>query len=977
MASSHDYRDDATMNNLPKIASDSSPLISRSVKSPDNETVVKTPVGSRLDEHGSSETAAKTPIASVFEQCPDETRQFTHVVNTEDYTEPKLPYSQMEHAPPSDITEPKLPYSMNNENSNQRHSIGSSGCMAQDVTQPKGFYGNNSSGATDDVAFNSQPAAQGNNFHDVPVNGNECSESTHEPKISRQITINTSGDTHIYTLTNDGKPEKQRITTDLQRRLREHAQVFAGHFKSPVELQKALKYVSLEVSTTFQRASLDLKDAAHPSRKALEKMFERPHGDVVIDDLFKKAEESAMRDAQRVGAAAHNYIKKHGHTLGVVGHPGIGKTTLSQILTQKVLQGTMCPEVEYLVVIKVNSLDLKRKYNNALEFLLTSCLPDFQHSQEVDRLLLEELQNNPKVMIIIDGIDEANVSLSSEVGNCNLYGRHTGEVILKNILQGNFFPFAYKVVVGRVRQFFQLSPNYRPKFVLEVNGFTLDSQKDICHQICGLQAAAVIQYLHEHPNIASYCYVPVNCIITMETLRRSLLSTEQLHIQSTTHVFTISFKTYLDSDHIQPSGDVRQSSYIAHLAWNGFIERKYIFSCEDYGRVDLSEESANAFLSIHVDNKQIRSRHQLDSPSCFSHLTLQEYHAARFGILYMPVDEFKKHEETFCSAHGIVVTQFMFGMCNRTVFDEVSQIPSYHQVTDYEAKKKILIEMAMSNFQQVFVNDSVETPKLLQVCGWLYEANNPEITSAVCSTTIPDSLNISGLLLPSDAASLAFFLQNLYGTHKLNLGTEFSNIRFGDNALSTLLNGIKECRNIKVSQFHASKSPVTDAVVKDLNECIAGGLDALTLELWDLSDNHLQSLTEAITKSQNKIPAVNFSHTKISETGAKHFAKCISNIEGAKLIGCDINGVGAGYLAEGLRCPISSLNLQDNPIGDLGASKLAPHLDHFKELLLERCGIGPKGAETFGDYAANLQTPMEHFNISCNKIQDEGLSKTS
>uniref|UniRef100_F6RG58 Uncharacterized protein n=3 Tax=Ciona intestinalis TaxID=7719 RepID=F6RG58_CIOIN len=269
MASSHDYRDDATMNNLPKIASDSSPLISRSVKSPDNETVVKTPVGSRLDEHGSSETAAKTPIASVFEQCPDETRQFTHVVNTEDYTEPKLPYSQMEHAPPSDITEPKLPYSMNNENSNQRHSIGSSGCMAQDVTQPKGFYGNNSSGATDDVAFNSQPAAQGNNFHDVPVNGNECSESTHEPKISRQITINTSGDTHIYTLTNDGKPEKQRITTDLQRRLREHAQVFAGHFKSPVELQKALKYVSLEVSTTFQRASLDLKDAAHPSRKAL------------------------------------------------------------------------------------------------------------------------------------------------------------------------------------------------------------------------------------------------------------------------------------------------------------------------------------------------------------------------------------------------------------------------------------------------------------------------------------------------------------------------------------------------------------------------------------------------------------------------------------------------------------------------------------------------------------------------------------
>jgi len=190
-------------------------------------------------------------------------------------------------------------------------------------------------------------------------------------------------------------------------------------------------------------------------RKDVVNIFSENPLDIVTHELiFKEAEHHALESASRctTAEAKLKHILRYGNLVFISGQAGIGKSTLSKVLAQEMLNPEFrLYQADFVFFIRFRDLD----YQNDLDLLqfLTVSAPFISNIAIQDKkTILQHLETNKNVYIVLDGLDEANLDLKLKCPNCSIISKAKAATFIQNLLSGRLLPQSKKIVTSRPHQ---------------------------------------------------------------------------------------------------------------------------------------------------------------------------------------------------------------------------------------------------------------------------------------------------------------------------------------------------------------------------------------------------------------------------------------------------------------------------------------------------------------------------------------------
>ena len=501
----------------------------------------------------------------------------------------------------------------------------------------------------------------------------------------------------------------------------------------------------------------------HTRNEFVKLKWNEPSGDIQVKDLFKKATEYAY-DFKN---GEFNIIQSN--IVGIIGQPGVGKTTLTKEILRQIVYNDLF-EAKYVFFLKLRDCSYDEK-TDLLTFLTSNSIPlQFGDIENRRRLVLDELDKNNDVVIILDGFDEATIKNIKK--NSNQYRCELPEVFIRGLLRGNILPNSKKLITSRPKQFYDLSSEFRPNFVVSLTGIDREAQRQLCQYICEAKSDEVFQSVCDQPDLISYCFVPVLCTLLMHCMK-ILQFTPGCNIPKTiSNVFVWVLSLFLNgtSHCSSKETDVEgiPKDYLKHLgklAWELFRENKYYFELKRLETVGFRKSERLGF----VDTTLVFTGKQAfmlgGSPKkmmYFTHLLWEELLVAMYFLFFTSPKEFEQQhlsgEINLKEGRMEMVTKFLFGLCNdesvKTLNDNfLLHFPSQH----IEMLKKWALNQ-LENFDE---NNKSNLFKCLPILGWAHELNDQEFSCAIAGSMI-DDLTINGLIHPIDIS----VLESLFNARK-------------------------------------------------------------------------------------------------------------------------------------------------------------------------------------------------------------------
>ena len=511
----------------------------------------------------------------------------------------------------------------------------------------------------------------------------------------------------------------------------------------------------------------------------------------------------------RNAAAEEKYITTHGNWVGISGQAGIGKTTLTKQLLEKVLKKEML-DIDFLFYVSLNKVDYEVKMS-VLQFLLTNLDSCWEHDCDLDKEILKRLEESDNVMIIFDGLDEATIEPGKQCPNANIYVERKPEILLKNILNGNILRKAKKLITSRPRQMLELQEQYRPHCIVDVLGINLEAQRQISNDICGDDSEKVLEELLNHPELLAQCYVPIMCIFTVYWLHQKQLHPDKtITFPSVTNIMLNMLETF--AEHGIAKCEEFELEKLSKLAWEGLRHKKYEFSENEIKESKLKKESLNTLLTTGAKAKTQLRLLNVQKITYFSHLILQEFFSAAYLILFLSLSEFEKviSHKNKQLGNLDVVKNFIFGMCNTTTHKHLIALESSlcPDISNFNKKKSFL-----EQFVCKYARDSTfnKFSNYLEVCTMLYEMHDRELTKKVVER-FPKKWEISSKnnMFPHDVGSLFYALQERQKLLKL----EINNPTFVGDSFGRFMSKIAVMpKCIKVSNGEL-KFKISDILIK-------------------------------------------------------------------------------------------------------------------------------------------------------------------
>ena len=529
-----------------------------------------------------------------------------------------------------------------------------------------------------------------------------------------------------------------------------------------------VKIAPLQISSRPRNMEqLDLSGHFH-YRKDVVRIYSEELSDVIpYEQIFEEAERKAKKHAKGccTEEAKTEHILRYANVVLISGQAGIGKSTLSKLLVEKML-GPNDPlyQAEFVFFIRFRDLDYKQNYD-LLEFLTNSASFISSISSEDRTKIIQHLKASGNVCIIMDGLDEAAIDLKMNYSNINSASHTTAAAFIHHLLSGRLLPRAKKLVTSRPRQLMQLQDDddYSSTLYLNLLGLNDEARSQICSDLCRDDPAKrdrILSRINSRPDLKSLCYVPITCILIM----MSFYSTDLLkrNLDTLTAILVYAVENWF----LKKLKGKFQIRKIAVLAYKGFLENRFSFREHHLKIENINFENTTAFLFNNIKFELLQGK----AKTYFAHLMWQEFFVAVKLRLYSNKEEIQKIVPALESDKFEMVARFLFGLCNKQTLDElldcVEDEELYTEADREECEeilKKFVIEKLQRHRDPAF---KLSWPQdrnpyyrsIVPVMGWLYEMDNDNFTKeAAC--WLRDEIEINGEIHPGDIVSVNHILR--------------------------------------------------------------------------------------------------------------------------------------------------------------------------------------------------------------------------
>ena len=632
----------------------------------------------------------------------------------------------------------------------------------------------------------------------------------------------------------------------------------------------------------------------------------------------------------------------------VVGRPGIGKTSLStQILRLWASGKAFIANFEVVFLVKF------RRLNDIAELSLRDLLAHAETVNPLDHAVWKLVQEkSTKVLLIFDALDE--YSRKEDIIPQNDGPTHHSDVEKKMPV----YALYNKLTAGELLRGASILTTTRPKAVkyvahvnfqrtLEIRGFTSKNVEDYVQRFskgCTGAKEEIWGHIKSNANLFSLCYIPVNCFLVCHCLLQIFLSRSSQQLPTKiTDVYQMIVKMVFFNHNREswPPGELKKFketpmyepfenfpeelqeplNRLGKIAFKGIKEGTLLFESREVKGL----EGCGLLLKL----PEVQSQQALnDSPKsqfCFTHLTVQEFFAAK----YLVDTESSEKIGEFVHNHindgtWQVVLQFVAGLLKSSSDIFIKLLP---ELTEKE-------ENPASSEQKTLTSWPARKDKALalQVCKCLYE-QQPVLQNKIEKIKFNAVEFIRCSLAPIDVAAVLHFLEN---------AKEVLYIDLFNNALGDLgANEVKKFivnRERKLKCLNLIANNLTDNAAKDLGEALKHSnckLKSLYLGDNNFTDNAAKDLGEALKHSNCKLESLKLGGNNFTDKAAKDLGEALKQ-SNCKLKSLDLGGNNftdnaAKDLGEALKhsnCKLESLYLGGNNFTDNAAKDLAEALKH-------------------------------------------------
>ena len=739
------------------------------------------------------------------------------------------------------------------------------------------------------------------------------------------------------------------------------------------------------------------------------------HVEIVEGRAFHKfAEESRSEQLQEYPPDAKDCtFEKPGDILDenhknvlVVGRPGIGKTSFSTKLLRLWASGEAFNGDEHFNVVFL--LKFRRFNSDNANLSLRDLIARSETVHSLDDAVWDFIKQEPsKVMLIFDGLDEYSRKKDIEAQEDDLTYKNCVEekmpvsVLYNKLAEGKLFPGASILTTTRPTAV-KCVRHVRFQRTVEIRGFTSDDVKEYVENFSrGYPQATekMWEHIKSNINLFSFCYIPMNCFLICHCLLHIILSeSSQALPTKMTDIYKVTVKMFLlshnregfspeelarlKSTHMdEPFDNLPEKlqkvvSSLGEIAFKGIKEGRLLFeSSEVSGLEDCG------LLHKLPDLK----RKALDAPSksqfCFTHLTVQEFFAAKRLV----DTKTKKKIKRFVRNHindgtWQVVLQFAAGLLKSSLRSHI-----FIKLLPESTKKKENPSSSEPKTLTSWPATKEDKHLAVQVCKCLYEINDEQQQPVLQNKIEKIKFNAvdfsSCSLAPIDVAAVLHFLET---------AEEVLHINLYHNSLGDLgANEVKKFivhRGRKLQSLELSFNDFTDSAAKDFAPALKHSnckLESLYLSGSEFTDNAAKDFAAALKHSNCKLESLYLGDNKFTDNAAKDFAAALKHsnckLESLYLGGNGFTDNAAKDFATALEnsnCKLESLGLGYNDFTEDAAKDFAAALKHsnckLESLHLNHNKFTDNAAKHFAAALKHSNCKLESLYLRYNKFTTEG-----
>ena len=679
-------------------------------------------------------------------------------------------------------------------------------------------------------------------------------------------------------------------------------------------------------------------------------------------------------------------------TVFIEGDPGMGKTTYCQKLaydwaTTQENWDESFPIIDLLLLLRCQ--DIKSDIWEAIRDQLLPHEMDEESKSNFKKFILE---NQSKVLLVLDGLDEADqskqelfVSLAQSklLPNCLVLftSRHESGKEVRRLCDTlwEIVGFAKKDAKSFIRKYFGKNKNLTERLLTEIRSRS-DLRKLISNPLnTTLLCILCEDFREDFPTSKAKLYIEITqCVLRrykgkkgspspyesedlMQVYEEDLLCLGKLALTS-----LLKGEPYIEGSAVTGSN----TNVITELGFlslqTGGSRRK---RCFRYGFLHKSFQEF--FAGFYLASKVVAGDNDLEIDVTDARFLRELRHVFLFmgGIIVSKSEESAIHLLRDITEHANSLSLDTscdgFKEVNRRVESACSFI---RECAKY---KKSLQPLLLREFGSHFeiVPSSLKKSRHLNLILENLSGNTTLTTLNLCEFVIRDS----------GAESLSKSLSDNSAITNLNLS--FNNI--GHDGAKFLSVGIRANTTLTILNLRGNE--ISDPGAASLAEAISGNrtLTNLNLGFNHISDSGATSLSKALSNNST-LTDLDLSANDIGITGATSLSKALLNnltLTDLNLSDNDIGNTGATSLSEALsnNLTLTDLNLSANKIGNTGATSLSKALSNnstLTDLNLSTNKIGNTGANSLSKALSNNST-LTDLNLSDNDIGNTGVKSLS